>query len=944
MLNYFINHVIEIINFSIRMLLYSTSKWCRRVLILVAILTVAPAPATLQVNSRQEPLVQQLIDNGYTQDGALEGGSLVEWTAPAASLWEKSGAAPLLVYRAKDGLPAFRSLVVVANEILITVTADDAKKLERQRISSKAAGLWEIADATPDGKILLIRYPGPERVTPQKVYERFRRESGIDPISAEPNQLGRLDDAQDRQYERSDQPWPHRNRGGAGAKVDADVDGNEALARLPLAIPQGPHSRSPIVMVIDTGFDVTHPALQGTLWQNSAETPGDGIDNDNNGYRDDVNGWNFAANNSVLFDPDGHGTHVSGIITARPVPGNGAIRGSAPGSTIMVGKVSVQLQLPEVIKALQYAKTKAASVVSMSFTFEAHSPAMTQALVDLENAGVIAVAAAGNAPPGSVGRDLRITPTYPCMNATVVCVGASDQQDKIAPFSHYGASFGPLGQAGVAITAPGVDVLSTVPGGYGTKSGTSMATPMVSAAMASTWRLFPTATHVEIRNRVLQTADRVTSIPADRIEEGRRLNLYQAFFSKAPRSEYAIDDYCNELVYDATNHQYYRRYTNSPFANSGEPGIDGNSFGGAYTICTVAQMASIQGEFLDGFFLLKKSLNWKADVTGAWSTAIGDRDTPAGIFNGVLDGNGFIIENFDQGLKQNAGLIARLGPRGHVTNLRFTNVNLRASNVAAVVSPSVVGGRIYNVQAEGQIIAPSGGGIAGSMLSGAEIRNSVFEGLLDTKHTTGGIAASAVGQTLIANCYFSGTIMSLLQAGGIAGVMDGAARIEKSHANVTMPAPESGKRVISGGLVGYLWCRSTITDSFAEGEIAASETSGGLVGRITNADIRQGYSAVFFPSDLTTTGGAIGQIADGILGDNGKYRCTESTTVKPPISTRRDDFFDQFQGGVGIGTPKSPTALRTNATFASWRDEFWDKVPGTMPRLKRLPRTTHANY
>lgn len=910
-----------------------------RVLIAAAALAIAGGGAIAvsgQETQTRNPERRGAVGASYREAGRITGGSLVDWTDDRPQLWESRSERPILLFTDRTKAATGRTLAIFANEIIVTLSSSDATKLAKNRQTKKFAGAWEIADATQSGATMLVRYLGPERLTAQQVYDRFRQETGLTPISAEPNQIGTLDSAQDRQYDRLLQPWAHRSTGRGNTKVDADIDGNEALARLPFAIPPGPLFRYPSIMVIDTGIDETHPALAGTLWTNAQEVPGDGRDNDGNGYRDDVNGWNFADGNALLFDPVGHGTHVAGIIAARPSVNSAAIRGGAPGSTIIVAKVSPSPKPLEVIKALEYARAKEASVVSMSLSFAAHSPAMTAALLELESAGTIVVASAGND-----GRDVTVTPVYPCMNATVVCVAATDENDRLAPFSNYGASFGPMGKAGVAIAAPGVGIHATIPGGYGSKNGTSMAAPMVAAAMASTWRLFPSATHGEIRNRIVQTADRLTEIAPERVEEGRRLNLYQAFFSKAPRREYASDGYCNQIIYDPTTNQQHPRWTNSPFANSGEPGIDGSSFGGAYTICTVAQMANIQGEYLDGFFHLKTNLNWTADQSGSSLRAIGDRTTVPGIFNGVLDGGGFVIENFDQGLKQNAGLVARLGPRGQVTNLRFTNVNLRARNVAGVVSPSVVGGRIVNVQAEGRITAESAGGIAGSIYEEAEIRSSAFEGLLDTKLTSGGIAASAAGRTLITGSYFSGTILSLHQVGGIAGLMDGGARIERSHAFVTMPQPETGRRTIAGGLVGYLWCRSSISDSYAEGDIAASEMAGGLVGRLTNADIRQSYSSTFFST--ANTGGAVGKIADGLLGDNQKYRCSE-TTVKPPASTRREDFYDSFQGGSGVGTPKSPSALRAMTTYSTWNDEIWDKAPGELPRLKRLPRSTHKDY
>lgn len=218
-----------------------------------------------------------------------------------------------------------------------------------------------------------------------------------------------------------------------------------------------------VVAVIDTGVDYRHPDLQGNIWINTAELNGvAGVDDDGNGYVDDIRGWDFAgddAKNTVAdndpMDVEGHGTHVAGIIAAAGNNGLG-IAGINWQAKIMALKVVVNngqyLEDFAVIKAIHYAIDQGAKIVNCSFGGSARSDEEEGAFTALKNAGVLAVCAAGNS---SQNTDLKANYPSGYNLDNIISVAASGSDDKLASFSNYGPT-------SVDLMAPGVRIYSTI--------------------------------------------------------------------------------------------------------------------------------------------------------------------------------------------------------------------------------------------------------------------------------------------------------------------------------------------------------------------------------------------------------------------------------------------------------------------------------------------------
>ncbi|MCM1066722.1 MAG: S8 family serine peptidase [Muribaculaceae bacterium] len=279
---------------------------------------------------------------------------------------------------------------------------------------------------------------------------------------------------------------------------------------------------SPVIAILDTGVDIDHPDLAANIWTNEAELGGaTDYDDDNNGYTDDLHGWDFVNQTGRIGDYNGHGTHCAGIAAACGYNGLGII-GANPNARIMpltVLQSTGQGDVATIIKAIDYAAANGAQVISMSLGTYAESMALEQALGRAYQKAVI-IAAAGNdglclnhAHPEK--GQMAPAPMFPAAYTFVLGVQASAAGGGLAGFSNYddnGAVFSAYSEEKLynyEITAPGVAVMSTYPGGgYKQLNGTSMATPLVAGAVS---RLLQSK---EYDNRELLFGDLINSVNA----------------------------------------------------------------------------------------------------------------------------------------------------------------------------------------------------------------------------------------------------------------------------------------------------------------------------------------------------------------------------------------------------------------------------------------------
>jgi thermitase len=276
------------------------------------------------------------------------------------------------------------------------------------------------------------------------------------------------------------------------------------------------------VAVVDTGIDASHPDLSPNLWTNPGESGAgrdtNGLDDDGDGLIDDVHGWDFVDGDAQPDDGNGHGTHVSGTIAARGDNGVG-VAGVTWSTAIMPLRVlgdDGSGYVSDVITAYAYAASSGARVVNASLGGGTYSRAEHDAIAAAPN--TLFVVAAGND-----SADDDATPEYPCDYdlANVVCVAASDRDDTLASFSNYGTT-------NVDLAAPGVDVVSTWPGGrYVVLDGTSMATPHVTGAAALLLAHDGGLTVAGLRAALLSSAHPVPAL-AGRVATGGRLDAAAA--------------------------------------------------------------------------------------------------------------------------------------------------------------------------------------------------------------------------------------------------------------------------------------------------------------------------------------------------------------------------------------------------------------------------------
>lgn len=246
---------------------------------------------------------------------------------------------------------------------------------------------------------------------------------------------------------------------------------------------------SVVVAVIDTGVDYTHEDLKDNIWVNTKEIPGNGIDDDGNGYIDDVYGVDLETGRDSGMDDNGHGTHVAGIIAASN--NHIGVVGLAYNVKLMpikAGMASGFFNQSQIAKGILYAYNNGADVINMSFGGSASTIAVQDALETAYTRCVL-VAAAGNDAMPNEGRPIT-APTYPAALSYVMGVMSVDMWGVESGFTNYDVAA--YNSVEYEVYAPGSQILSTIPGNrYATWSGTSMAAPYVSAMAALLRSAYP---------------------------------------------------------------------------------------------------------------------------------------------------------------------------------------------------------------------------------------------------------------------------------------------------------------------------------------------------------------------------------------------------------------------------------------------------------------------
>jgi subtilisin family serine protease len=314
--------------------------------------------------------------------------------------------------------------------------------------------------------------------------------------------------------------WGLENTGQTGGNADADIDAPEAWDIM--------HDTAVTIGVIDTGVSYTHEDLSANVWTNPGEVAGNNLDDDGNGFIDDIHGWDFANNDNDPLDDNGHGTHVSGTIAGIGNNGVGVsgVAWSAKVAALKFLDSTGSGNTANAVKAVQYANQMGFAITSNSWGGGGFSQALYDAIATGNTAGTIFVAAAGNS-----NLDNDAYPNYPSNYnlPNIVAVAATDHRDTRASFSNYGATT-------VDIAAPGVGIYSTVPtgncdlcdaSGYASLSGTSMATPHVAGALALLKVQFPDAGPSALIYQLLGNVDEISSLKS-LVFSGGRLNLLKA--------------------------------------------------------------------------------------------------------------------------------------------------------------------------------------------------------------------------------------------------------------------------------------------------------------------------------------------------------------------------------------------------------------------------------
>jgi|GEM_PF-1803897 len=415
---------------------------------------------------------------------------------------------------------------------LIVMFKEKSELKQEQTIEKNEGRIAELADE----EVALVSFDE-NKLSTDQMLERLEQDKAI--AYAQPNYNYTVSNFSNDEY--ANLQWGLHNTG-------QSVKGELGKKRIDIHLPEAwdllkdINLKETIVAVLDTGIDINHPDLADHIWINENERKGkSGVDDDGNGFIDDVNGWDFYRNNARVYnseDDDVHGTHVAGTIAAS-INNNIGIAGIAPNVKIM----PLKFIGPDggttfsAIQAIQYAKDNGAQIVNNSWSgVSGHSGDVLEQAI--ENSGMLFVVAAGNE-----GIDIDKNPKYPASytSENMIKVAAVDSRGYLAKFSNYGFRH-------VDVAAPGVSILSTVPRNqrgkeeYRYYSGTSMATPHVSGTAALLLGLYGDKKPSEIVQVLKESGTSIVSLD-DMIFSGKMINAGAAVESLLPINFLSVKEF-----------------------------------------------------------------------------------------------------------------------------------------------------------------------------------------------------------------------------------------------------------------------------------------------------------------------------------------------------------------------------------------------------------------
>ena len=275
-----------------------------------------------------------------------------------------------------------------------------------------------------------------------------------------------------------------------------------------------------VIAILDSGIDLRHPDLQNNLWFNKLELDPNGLDDDHNGFINDLNGWNFADNTAVVQDDNNHGTAVAGVLAADAKNGKGS-RGLLENAQLMIVKILDQNgtgTTERAVKGIEYAVNNGAQVINASWGGTLFDQVLFDTIQWANDKGVLFVCAAGNEPKDN---DTDDRPIYPASFhiPNVVSVAAHDSIGELASFSSYG-------KKSVHLAAPGVAVYVPVREGYRFVDGTSFAAPFVAAASSLLKSFEPNLSPSQLRERLIKNAVPMDYYTKEKLVSAGRLDVF----------------------------------------------------------------------------------------------------------------------------------------------------------------------------------------------------------------------------------------------------------------------------------------------------------------------------------------------------------------------------------------------------------------------------------